>query len=149
MRIFVDADACPVKSIIVSLAKRYQLEVHMYFDTSHIYEDGYSKVITIDQGRDAADFALVNALTKGDIVVTQDYGVASMALTRGAHPIHQNGFLFTHDNMDYYLQTRYLNQKERKRSGHIKGPAKRTKANDEAFELSFDALIRKLLEELQ
>lgn len=141
MKILVDADSCPVKSMIVKLAKSYRVEVLMFFDTSHHYEDGYSKVFILDKGRDSVDFALIERARKNDIVITQDYGVASMALTRGARVIHPNGFLFTPETIDFYLQNRYLSYKQYKRTGHRKGPRKRTKADDEAFARLFEQQI--------
>ena len=80
MKILVDADACPVKEIIVRQAKKRGIPVVMLLDTSHILNDGYSKVITVDKGRDSVDIRLANLLEAGDIVVTQDFGVAALAL---------------------------------------------------------------------
>jgi uncharacterized protein len=84
LKILVDADACPVKKLIVEAAKRHGIPVTMLIDTSHVLDDGYSKVITVDKGRDSADIRLVNLIEPGDLVVTQDFGVAAMSLSRGA-----------------------------------------------------------------
>jgi len=88
MNILVDADACPVKEIIVRLAKKQKVPVIMLTDTSHLLDDGYSKVITVDKGRDSADIRLVNLAGSGDIVVAQDFGVADGACQgrKGAEP---------------------------------------------------------------
>lgn len=98
MTIFVDADACPVTGIVETVAKEYQLPVVLLCDTNHILTSDYSTVRVIDAGRDAVDFALINLVQKGDIVVTQDYGVAAMALGREAHAIHQSGRWYTNEN---------------------------------------------------
>ncbi|MBE6823192.1 MAG: YaiI/YqxD family protein [Ruminococcaceae bacterium] len=143
MKILVDADACPVKKIIVRLAKEKKLPVIMLIDTSHVLNDGYSTVITVDKGRDSADIRLVNLIEPGDVVVTQDFGVAAMALARGAHALNQNGMEYNNGNMDRLLFERALGQEIRRaggRTGHIR---KRTKADDAAFEASF----RRILEE--
>ena len=95
MRIYVDADACPVKEIIVKQAKQFSVQVIMVSDTSHELRDGYSTIQTVDKSRDSADLAIINQVQCGDIVVTQDYGVAAMALAKNCHPIHQNGMLYT------------------------------------------------------
>lgn len=84
MQILVDADACPVKGIIVKIARQYKLPVTMVIDTSHELNDSYSTVITVDKARDSVDIALINLVKTGDIVVTQDYGVAAMALGKKA-----------------------------------------------------------------
>ena len=82
MRILVDADGCPVRKIIVQVARANKIPVVMFADTSHRIEDGYSEVITASKGKDSVDIVLINRVEAGDIVVTQDYGVATMALAR-------------------------------------------------------------------
>jgi uncharacterized protein YaiI (UPF0178 family) len=140
MKILVDADACPVKPIIVHVAKECKLPVWMFFDTSHTYEDGYSRVSILDKGRDSVDYALINEVQTGDIVVTQDYGVATMALSKQAHPIHHNGLIFSDDNILSLLNNRAMNQKQRKHR-YPKGPKKRTKEDDVKFEKNLRSLI--------
>jgi uncharacterized protein len=146
MRILVDADACPVKHEIVKIAKVYQIPVLLFFDTSHVYHDGYSEVITIDQGRDMVDFALINRVNPGDLVITQDYGVASMALAKQAHCINQNGLIYTPDNIDALLHSRYENQKLRSANIRVKGPKKRREEDNHHFEEKFIHLLKQILE---
>jgi uncharacterized protein YaiI (UPF0178 family) len=140
MRILVDADSCPVKEIIIKLAKKHHLEVIMFFDTSHIYEDGYSTVFILDKGSDSVDYALINYMESGDIVVTQDYGVATMALSKEGFPINQNGLIYHDDNILSLLTQRAANQKLRN-SKKMKGPKKRTKEMDQKFKESLSLLI--------
>ena len=104
----------------------------------------YSEVKIIGAGADAVDFALINLCRKGDIVVTQDYGVAAMAIGRGAYAIHQSGKWYTDKNIDQMLMERHLNKKARRGSGknHLKGPRKRTPEDDVLFRQSFEQLIR-------
>ena len=141
MQILVDADACPVKEIIVRQAKKRSLPVVMLLDTSHVWNDGYSTVITVDKGRDSADIRLANLLQPGDLVVTQDYGVAAMALGKGARAMNQNGMHYDSGNMDQLLFERHLGQKVRRAGGRTTGAKKRTRQDDEAFEA---ALVRLL-----
>lgn len=141
MRILVDADACPVKKIIVKAAREYKISVVMFIDTSHILDDGYSEVVTVDKSRDSVDIALVNRILKGDIVVTQDYGVAAMALPKGAKAINQNGFIYNDENISNLLFERHLSQKVRRSGGRTNGPKKRTEDNDARFEKAFRMLI--------
>ena len=108
MRILVDADACPVVSIVEHIAKKYQISVILLCDTNHILQSDYSEVLTVGAGADAVDFKLVSVCQKDDIVVTQDYGVAAMILGKGAYGIHQSGRWYTNENIDQMLMERHL-----------------------------------------
>lgn len=141
MEIYVDADACPVKEIIVNIAKKNTIPVTMLIDTSHVLNDGYSKIITVEQGRDSVDIKLINLVKKGDIVVTQDFGVAAMALGRGAFALNQNGLIYSNNNMDRLLFERHLGQKIRRSGGKTGTIKKRTKDNDIDFEKALLSLI--------
>ena len=81
MQIYVDADACPVVSIVEEVAEKYRLNVTLLCDTNHILTSDYSEVIVVGAG--AVDYKLISICHKGDIVVSQDYGVAAMALGKG------------------------------------------------------------------
>ncbi len=142
MRILVDADACPVKEIIVRVSKQNALEVYMVCDTSHEINDGYSTVITVDKGRDSVDIALINLVKAGDLVVTQDYGVAAMALGKGARAVNQNGIVYSDKNIDRLLFERHLGQKLRRAGNKTSGSKKRSKQDDERFEIVLRELIR-------
>lgn len=143
MHIWVDADACPVVRLVERAAKRRSIPVTLLCDTNHVLSSDYSQVIVIGAGADAVDFALVNRCQRGDLVVTQDYGVAAMALGKGARGIHQSGKWYTEDNIGGLLMDRHLAQKARRASGkhHLKGPKKRTPADDEAFAASLERLL--------
>ena len=141
MQILVDADACPVKQIIVRLANQKNIPVVMLIDTSHELNDGYSKIITVDKQADSVDYALMGLLTREDIVVTQDFGLAAMVIGKGARAVNQNGLVFTDANMDKLLMERHIGQKIRRGSGRTKGPAKRTKDDDARFEVAFEGLL--------
>ena len=103
MKILVDADACPVKNIIEKVAKQFNIEVTMFIDTSHVLESKYSKIVQVGQGQDAVDIAIINHTKLGDIIVTGDYGVASLALSKGAYALSFNGMYYTKDNIDRLL----------------------------------------------
>jgi len=141
MKILVDADACPVKEIIVKLARSKSIPVTMLTDTSHQLNDGYSKVITVDKAADSVDFALMGLLLPEDIVVTQDYGLAAMALGKGAKAINQNGMIYTDANIERLLIERHLGGKARRRGIRTKGPSKRTKEDNARFERNFKILL--------
>lgn len=144
MRILVDADACPVVAITERLAKKYGIECVLLCDTNHVLSSDYSEVVTVGAGADAVDFKLVSLCQRGDIVVTQDYGVAAMILGKGAYGIHQSGKWYTNENIDQMLMERHLSKKARnaKKKNHLKGPRKRTEADDRRFEESLEKLIQ-------
>lgn len=143
MQIFVDADACPVVSIVEAVAKKYRVAVTLLCDTNHVLYSDYSEVVVVGAGTDAVDYKLISICHKGDIVVSQDYGVAAMALGKGAYAIHQSGKWYTNENIDQMLMERHLNKKARRSShkNHIKGPIKRTDADDERFFQSVEKMV--------
>lgn len=151
MKILVDADECPVVRIVEQTAERYKIPVVLLCDTNHVLQSSYSEIKVIGAGADAVDFALVNQCGKGDIVVTQDYGVAAMILGKGAHGIHQSGKWYTNENIDQMLMERHLAKKARMGKGkhHLKGPAKRTEDDDERFQESLCKLIEVVLHSSQ
>lgn len=146
----VDADACPVVGIIERIAKEYSIESHLYFDTNHIISSDYSELHIIGAGADGVDLALINAIKRDEktIICTQDYGVAALALAKGAYPIHQSGRWFTNENIDKLLNERAMAKKARRVSSknHIKGPSKRTLEDDKRFEESFRRLVEMVLQ---
>ena len=142
MRIFVDADACPVKEIVVRHAKRLGLPVTMVLDTSHEFYDGYSTVVTVDKAKDSADIKLINLAAKGDIVVTQDFGVAAMALGKGAAALNQNGLIYTDGNIDTLLMERHISARTRRAGGRTPNAGKRSPQDNAAFERSLLQIFR-------
>lgn len=148
MKIFVDADACPVVDIVEDIATKYNIPVTLLCDTNHVLTSDYSEVIVVGAGADAVDYKLISICHRGDIVVTQDYGVAAMALGKGAFAIHQSGKWYTNENIDQMLMERHLNKKARRASSrnHIKGPRKRTEEDDQRFAESFEKLLLKAKE---
>lgn len=145
MKILVDADACPVVRIVEEVARKYELEVILLCDTKHVLTSDYSEIKIIGAGADAVDFALINLCQNGDLVVTQDYGVAAMALGKNAFAIHQSGKWYTDENIDQMLMQRHIAKKERRASkkNHLKGASKRTEQDDIRFRESFEKLIDK------
>ena len=143
MHIYVDADACPVIGIVERIAKSHNIAVTLLCDTNHYLTSDYSEVVYVGAGADAVDFKLISLCKMGDLVVTQDYGVAAMALSKGAYAIHQSGKWYTNENIDQMLMERHLNKKARRASGknHLKGPRKRTSEDDEHFRESFEKMI--------
>lgn len=126
MRIIVDADACPSIDVITELAKSNQKELILYSDTSHNLSSDYAVIKTISKSFQAVDMAIANDLKKNDILITQDYGLALIGLTKKAYVVNPKGKIYTNDNIDQMLFERFLGTKNRKQNIHMKGPKKRT-----------------------
>ena len=143
MRILVDADACPVKEIIVRIARRYSIEVIMFVNTCHVINDGYSTVVTVDQHSDSVDYAIANSIKPGDIIVTQDHGLAALAMSPKNFVISQNGFIYDNSNIDSLISFRHESAKVRRSGGRTPNPKKRTAEEDEKFEKTLLEVIEK------
>jgi uncharacterized protein YaiI (UPF0178 family) len=149
-KILVDADSCPVKNIIVQVAKEYSVEVIMFADTSHILSnDGYSKMVTVDKHADSADIILINSASKGDIIITQDYGLASMALTRSCYCINNNGLIYSEDNIDRLMFERHISSKLRRAGKKASYFKKRASTDDENFRNSLISICKNTKKKLQ
>lgn len=149
MKILVDADACPVKHIIEKVAKKLDIPVIMLIDTSHILESDYSEIVQVSKAPDAVDIALINRCEPGDIVVTQDYGVASLALGKHCYSINQNGRHYTEENIDILMFERHIAKKQRHAGSHTGSVKKRSKEDDEHFEEAFLSLCLRHLGRLK
>lgn len=142
MKVLIDADACPVTGIAVSLCKQFCVPCILLCDTAHtIYRDG-AETLIFDKGSDSVDFALVNRCAPGDIVITQDYGLASMCLGRNVRVIHQDGWEYTLSNISGLMEQRHINKKHRLAGGRTRGPGKRTRQQDDAFAAAFQQMLQ-------
>lgn len=133
MKILVDGDACPVKSIIEEVAKEKSIKTNMYFDYSHFYESNYSTVIVVPEGTDSVDYKIIEDVKVNDLVITNDYGLASLVLGKKAKVLTPNGLVLNDLNIDLFLHTRAMSQKMRNSGLRTKGPKKRTNSNNEDF----------------
>ncbi|MPM27218.1 hypothetical protein SDC9_73728 [bioreactor metagenome] len=145
MKILIDADGCPVVDITIDVAKMFNIDVLIMCDTSHVFNKPGTETIVLSKGADSVDFALVNKVVKGDIIVTQDYGLAAMVLSKGGHPISQNGKTYTNENIDQLLFNRHISKKIRRSGGKMRGPKKRQKEDDILFEKNLIQLCEKLI----
>ena len=140
-KILIDADGCPVVDLTVHMACEAGLECLILCDTSHVFDKPGAQTLIVSKGADSVDFALVNRVQRGDIVVTQDYGLAAMCLARGARVLRQDGLEYTADNMDALLMARHPAKKVRRRGGRGHGNARRTKEEDRKFMRALRAVI--------
>lgn len=142
MKVLIDADGCPVTDIAIRLCRLYGIPCLLLCDTAHEFHREGALTLVFDKAADSVDFALVNRITQGDIVITQDYGVASMSLSRGAAVLHQDGWEYTPDNIDALLFSCHTSRKYRASGGRTKGPGKRSSAQDSAFEAALQKLLQ-------
>lgn len=145
MRILIDADGCPVVNETIKVAHKFNLESIIFCDTSHNFEQKNVKVVVVSKGVDAVDFAILNNIEKGDIVITQDYGLASLVLSRNSYAINQSGMVYTNENIDELLYSRYISKKMRNSGVRLKGPKKRDKSQNIIFRENLENLILKII----
>jgi len=141
MKIFVDADGCPVTRLTADIAREYGVECIIICDTSHSIEIEFVRTVTVDKGADSADYKIANMISDGDIAVTQDYGLAAMCLGKKAKALNQNGLVYSEKNIDSLLFSRHVAKKVRNGGGRLKGPKKRSEEDDNRFELALRKLI--------
>ena len=143
MRILIDADGCPVVKESVRIAKKHGLECVIVADTAHRFESDYARVICVDQGADSADLRIANLCEKGDVVITQDYGLAALCIGKNSFVLDQNGMEINAFNIDSLLQSRYESKKLRNAGVRLKGPTKRKTQQTKDFIEALEQLIKR------
>lgn len=141
MRIIVDGDACPGISIIENIAKKYGIELIVFCDIHHYIQLEYGEVKVVDSGFQSVDMYVVNISKEKDIVISQDYGVAAIALGKGAYVINPKGYYYNEENIDRLLEERHISQKIRRAGGKTNNPKKRTKEDDLRLEKNLIKII--------
>lgn len=142
MNVLIDADGCPVTDIAIKLCRTFHIPCILLCDTSHEFHRVGAQTLVFDKGADSVDYALVNRVQKEDLVITQDYGLASMCLAKGCRVLHQDGWEYTRDNIDALLLVRHESRRHRAAGGRFKGPKKRTVSQDQAFETALRCLLQ-------
>ena len=140
--VLIDADGCPVVDLTIRICRACSVPVLILCDTAHRIERDGAETMVFDKGADSVDFALVNRVRPGDVVITQDYGLAAMCLSRRVRVLSQNGLEYTADNIEGLLEQRHHNKKLLRAGKHLKGPAKRTKEQDEAFGVAMEGILK-------
>ena len=146
MRVIVDGDAAMYKNDIYQLTLNYQIEMFVYLDYAHLLKDAPYPVIECEIGKDSVDMRILSDLKKGDLLITQDYGLAALALGKGAYVLHVSGLKITSQNIDELLLRRYIGAHQRKSHKHIKGPSKPTKENKDYFLKQLETILSILLQ---
>lgn len=142
MTVFIDGDGCPVIDITVEICKKYNVPCIIMCDTAHSIHREHATTIVIDKGADSVDYALVNRIHKGDLVITQDYGLASMCLAKTARILHQDGWEYTINNIDALLLVRHTSRKARASGIRMKGPTKRSKEMNPKFKFTLEEMLQ-------
>ena len=142
MKVLIDADGCPVVDIAIAACAQRHIACILVCDTAHRMERDGAETVIIDKGADSADLALANRACPGDIVITQDYGLASICLARGCRVLHQDGWEYTSWNIDALLLQRHEARKYRAAGGRTRGPKKRTKEQNAAFSCALQKLLQ-------
>lgn len=142
MQVLIDADGCPVVDIAIRLCQKYNTPCTLLCDTAHEFRREGAEILVFDKGADSVDFAIVNRVSAGDIVITQDYGLASMCLSRKARVLHQDGWEYTIYNIDALLLQRHESRKFRASGGRTKGPKKRTEVQNQAFAAALQTMLQ-------
>ena len=143
MKIIVDGDACPGISIIKNIAKEYELELLVYCDINHFITLDYGEVKVVDSGFQSVDMKVANQCSKGDIVISQDYGVAAICLGKKADVLSPKGYIYTNNNIGSMLEQRYLSQKIRRSGGKTPNAKKRSVEDDKRLQKNLIFLVRK------
>ena len=145
MKILIDGDGGPVIDIVISVGKKFNMDIIIMCDTSHIFNKEGAKTMVFSKGADSVDFALINTVQKEDIVITQDYGLAAMAINKAKYVINQNGLIYNNENIDRLLYSRHISKKIRNSGGRVKGSKKRTKEDD----INFERVLTQICESLK
>ena len=143
MNIIVDADACPAINLITNLAIKNNIKLILYTDNTHNIKSDYAEVITLSKGYQSVDMVIANDIRNNDILVTQDFGLATIALSKKAFAVHPKGMIYNDSNIDQLLYERHMSTKVRKSGVHTKGPKKRVKIDDDNLINSLKILISK------
>lgn len=146
LKIIIDGDASPVIDETVSLAKKYNLEVIIVKNYMHFIENDYADVISVDVSSDSADFKIANLADKGDIIISQDYGLAALAISQGAICVNQYGKLIDSNNIDLLLDRRHMNREIRKKHKVYSKFKKRTKDDNKKFKKALEKIIQSHLQ---
>ncbi len=142
MKILIDADACPkqVLSICLKIGRNYDVPVWTVASFNHNIESDYH--IVVGDASQETDIKVLNLSEPGDLVVTQDWGLAAMLLGRGVFCLSQNGKEYRSENIEFLLEARETMARHRRSGGRTKGPKKRSSEDDKKFEKSLDRIIK-------
>jgi hypothetical protein len=143
MKILVDADACPksVLHICMKVGRKYGIPVCSVANFNHNIESDHH--VVVGNAPQEADIKIINMTDEGDVVVTQDWGLAAMVLGKRAKCLSPGGWEFHPDKIEFLLEEREVKNKVRRGGGRTKGPKKRGIKNDRRFEICLEQSLMK------
>lgn len=145
MKVIIDGDACPSIPIIEEIAKKYYIDVLIYCDFNHYIQSNYSQVKIVDTGFQSVDMHVINVTAKDDIVISQDYGVAAICLSKRAFVINPKGYIYSEENIDRLLEERHISQKIRRSGGKTPNSKKRSKEDDIRLSSNLERVILQVI----
>lgn len=147
MFVLIDGDACPVTHEAVRIAAEFNVRSVIFSDTAHTLKNADAETVTVDKGADSADFAVLKRCSKGDLVITGDFALAALCLSKGSFVLRQDGTEYTDFNIDMMLESRYINKKIRSSGGRLPKIKKRTKEDDERFSAEMRKILTRIKKE--
>ena len=144
MKIIVDADACPraVLQICIRVASDFALPVWTVASFNHNIESDHH--VVVGNASQEADIRVMNLAQRGDVAVTQDWGLAAMLLGKGVKCLSPNGREFSATTIEFLLEEREEKAKFRRGGGRTRGPKKRRPEDDRQFEASLRNILKLL-----
>lgn len=147
MKLWIDGDACPVVDVIVRVGKKRHLPVILVKNIHHQYDREDLEIQTVSGGPDSVDFHILAQMKPGDVVITQDTGLAALVMARNGYAIHPIGREFTNENIDNLMDRRYTGQLMRRKHGVYPKGHKAKKEPDTVFEASLKAMLDRIMGE--
>ena len=144
MRLLIDGDACPDRQKVIELALHYGVEVLLFIDFAHVIEDERIQIIMCEVGKDSVDQMILSYLQEGDLLISQDYGLASILIDKIFGIINPSGFRYTKWNIDTLMFQRHMSAKERASGKRTKGPKKREDNQDKIFREILEQIVKQL-----
>jgi len=149
MKVYIDADASPVQEEVIQITEQYNISVILVKSFSHFSNaslPSHVSVQYVDKGAEMADFKIMSMVDRKDIIITQDYGLASMLLGKGCYVMHHKGFQYTEHNIDRLLSSRHASAQARRAGYKTKGPKAFTDEDRKKFADAFQHLLKQVLQ---
>ena len=148
VKIVVDADACPVKAEIISVAERFGVDVLIVASYDHRMppSDGRVTVVQVDRSDQSVDLYIANRIGRGDVLVTQDFGLATIGLSKGAIALSNRGQEYRDETIGFLLERRHELAKQRRGGKYSKGPRPFTEEDKTFFLQSLTKVLIRLQE---
>ena len=146
MKIYIDADGCPVVKETIEVATAFLIPVVIVCDVAHEFFFDGVEVVTVMRGMDAVDYEIMNRLEVGDLVIAQDYGLAALVLAKRGYALNQNGRQYDENNIDELLYRRHTLKKLRQAGERVKGPRKRSKEDTAHFVKALTTFLTEICE---